>query len=291
MKTLFLTVLRRLERFFASCERRGHTIFVWVTYFVLLVLNPGHSLEEVEKGALNSAEHSSDLKAPTESATEQSDLFLAEAGAYLQEQKCRQVTVDDKNKVLLTVSSIFLAAQAAVATQLESRWILLFPFLPTMCAIFLILRYFGIGWSAVVNPQEVDWTTATERIKHKLATQYIQCALFLIPRIDFRVGLYRASLRALQIGALCLLPVFIYGAMFSSREGSLLKTIQSSAQLKNELRGITGPEGPRGPQGERGPTATCTAPTSIGTQSTVVAPVTPQSSTQPEKLKNTVKDR
>ncbi|MGD0572911.1 MAG: hypothetical protein ABSB11_07795 [Sedimentisphaerales bacterium] len=222
-----------LEKYSKICCKRA-------TYVLLFVLNPGHTYAEVKDGKMHvpadfkSIFRSDDTNAPPDAAR-----------AYFEEEVKRSQIIDEKNKVLLTITALLVAADAVVASSIEPKWLILVPLIPTMISIFLILVHFGV--QSVPIP---DYKKSNE----ELAKSYYDCMEKYSHANCFRVGVYLASCRAATIGVLLLLGVFVYFAFAgnSSSEDKLIRTIQNNTELLNRLRGPQGIQGPPGPQGTPG---------------------------------------
>ncbi|MDO8444717.1 MAG: collagen-like protein [Deltaproteobacteria bacterium] len=243
-----------MKKIFEKCESLGRNTTTYLTYFLLLVLNPGHTFEEVKTGSLV---HDKENKAyPDSGITDKSNvaLLLEEARKAKEEEGSRRIALDDKSKVLLTISALLVAADAALSSHVDPRWVLLLPLIPILITVFLIMVYFQIQRVSVVEPLSLGWKGDTDLIREKLALEYLKCAAYLSPINDFRADVYRAAARSLLMGIVLLIPVFITASL-SSNENILIKAVCSNAELKRELQGIPGPVGPQGPQGlpgERG---------------------------------------
>jgi len=168
------------------------------------------------------------------------------ARAYFEEEVKRSQIIDEKNKVLLTITALLVAADAAIASSIEPKWLILVPLIPTVISIFLILVHFGV--QSVPIP-------AYGKKNEELTNSYYDCMEKYSQANCFRVGIYLASCRAATIGVLLLLVVFIYFAFTkdSSSEDKLIRTMQNSTELLNRLRGPQGPAGPKGERGAEGP--------------------------------------
>jgi hypothetical protein len=170
---------------------------------------------------------------------------IESARAYFNEEIKRSQIIDEKNKVLLTITALLVAADAAIATNIELKWLILVPLIPTVISIFLTLVHFGV--QSVPIP-------AYEKKNEELINSYFDCMEKYQQANGFRVGIYLASCRAATFGVLLLLGVFIYFAFAGdfSTEDKLFKTIRNNTELQNCLRGPQGTSGPKGERGEEG---------------------------------------
>lgn len=224
-----------LSKIFKFLEKYCKICCSIATYVFLFVLNGGdYTYAEVKDGKVHvSAGFKSKFR---ENGTVES------ARAYFEEEVKRSQVIDEKNKVLLTITALLVAANAAIASSIELKWLILIPLIPTVISIFLILVHFGI--QSIPIP---DYGKKNE----ELTNSYFDCMEKYSQANCLRVGIYLASCRAATFGVIFLLVVFIYFAFagdFSSGD-KLFKTIRNNTELQNCLRG---PQGPSGPKGERG---------------------------------------
>jgi hypothetical protein len=233
-------------------EKRGIQTITWITYLILFFLNPGHKFTEVKDGLLYHIDGEPKKNIADIVTDSNVDLLLEEAGKFKAEEEKRHKSIDEKNKVLLTVSALLVTADAALFSRVEPRWVLLLPLLPIMVTIFLVVRYFRVQDFRVVDLHSIKWTGDTNMAKKNLANEYLGCASHLSPRNDFRIGIFRAATRALIIGIFLFLPVFIIAVFSPSNGNEALRALRSNSQIMDELRGPMGPQGPPGPQGQPG---------------------------------------
>ncbi len=208
-----------------------------LTFFLLSILNPDHRFDEVRARRMKD-EKNEDKAKNNKGEVEHARKYFEDA------VKNSQVT-DDKSKVLLTVASLLLAACAGVAVIIEPKWAIVFPVIPIVISIFLVLDYF-----AVETFEMLDYG----KPEKEQAEMYIECTKDRKESHYFKVGIYRASARALTIGVVLLLSVFVYFVLAggSSSDDKLLQTIKKNHDLQDLLRGPQGPVGSPGPIGERG---------------------------------------
>lgn len=242
-----------LSSIFQYFEKIGDHITNWITYILLFVLNPGHELEEVRKGALIREMNASEKTLIVHASDDNIDVLLTEAKTYKEEEDKRRIIIDEKNKILLTVSALLVTASAALFPHVDPRWIILIPLFPILMSLYLILMYFRVQAVQVIDLRSINWEDDLRKTKEKLVSDYFNCASNLSPKNDFLVGLYRAASRALILGIFIFLFVFFVAVFLSSTDDKVLKTLRLNQQLKEELRGPPGPPGPQGPQGMQGP--------------------------------------
>jgi hypothetical protein len=226
-----------LSKFFKFLEKYCKICCNIATYVFLFVLNPGHTYAEVKDGKMHvSADFKSKFR---------KDGTVESARTYFEEEVKRSQVIDEKNKVLLTITALLVAANAAIASSIELKWLILVPLIPTVISIFLILVHFGI--QSIPIP---DYGKKNE----ELMNSYFDCMEKYSQANCLRVGIYLASCRAATFGVIFLLVVFIcfaFAGDFSS-EDKLVRTIKNNTELQNCLRGPQGPSGPKGERGEEG---------------------------------------
>ena len=229
-KKYSLNPFKYLEDFGKACSNTA-------TYILLFILNPGHTYAEVKN----------DCMIPSETFRGTAPSTVDSARAYYEEEVKRSKVVDEKNKVLLTIAALLVAACSAIAAGIETKWFILIPLIPTVVSIFLVLVHFGVQ---TVSIPKYELTCDKE-----LAESYYQCKNKLSLATDFRVGIYRAACRAITIGILLLLAIFIYFASEESysAEENLVKAVHGDVELVSRLRGPQGPKGERGLEGAQGP--------------------------------------
>ncbi|RNC81384.1 MAG: collagen-like protein [Phycisphaera sp.] len=250
-------------------EWASHTAYI-VAHAMLFVLNYGHTYKEVRAGQLTHANAQDGVKLPDDA---DADLALEEARGAAKREESRREVVDDKSKVMLTVSALLLAANAALLPQAPVRWLAFIPLCFVFMAVFLLLMYFRTYQSEVVHHADIDWADA-DKAKLALAQIEFACAEKMGPQNDLRVGVHRAARRSLMLALACLVPV-LGTVVWIKPVDPLVKRIQADADVRALLQGPAGsigPTGQAGPQGERGPTG------SAGPQGTpgVVGPVGPE---------------
>ncbi len=251
-----------------SCENVGEKACRVATYALLFILNPGHRYREVKAQRM-------DVGVIRDTDAPRITPVSAEAAReYFQEELRRGQVVDEKNKVLLTVAALLVAACAAIASNIEPKWPILLPLTLTGISVFLVLVHFGVRSVPVPSHEITD--------QEKLAESFSECRKSLSLATSYRVGVYRASLRAATLGIVSLLLVFAYFAFSraASSENKLIRAVKNDLELADWLRGPQGPVGPPGPKGERGPE---------GPQGPI-GPQGPQGSTGPEASQRSLED-
>ncbi len=221
--------------------------FVYITLFFL---NPGHKYTEIRKGCLEQRCPSHEFPSNPVANT---DLLLSESVRIWEGEEGRKNSIDEKSKILLTVSALLIAGISALSRYIEPRWPLVLPMLPALMAVALVLVYFRIQSAAVIDLNKLDWNRGQDDLKVALAREYIGCANFLGPRNDYRAGIYRAAAHAILLAAFFFIPVFVTASFSHSEDAKMLKMIRSNSEIRRELTGPEGPIGPSGPRGDPGP--------------------------------------
>lgn len=216
-----------LHRFFCYIESCGIKICHFLTWLFLQILNPGHSLLEVKEqqmfhGKPEKSHQRKQLDITNETAKVSNNtvqmIYTAGRSLYQSEIDRGQI-IDEKNKVLLTVAALLLAAIAFLAPNIHSTWLILIPLSPIIISIYLIITHFGVqsieipDWKAVKPCKEED------EIKLKLADEYFKCGDLLGPKNDYKVGIYRASSRAIRLGLFMMVLLFFnFTATFTEKQ-------------------------------------------------------------------------
>lgn len=234
-----------------------------VVYGLVWCLNPGHTYREIRDGEMRHDRSAEPTGIPDGS---DEDLALDEARREAAREEDRRAAIDDKSKVMLTVSALLLAANAALLPHLPVRWLGLVPLLCVLAAVFLTLMYFRTWRTEVVDRSRIDWTDA-KRAKLALAQSEFGCAARMGPQNDLRVGVHRAARRSLVLALLALVPVAISVVAVPSTD-AYIKRLETDAEVRALLQGPkgeagaagsqgpagpVGPAGPQGPPGPRGP--------------------------------------
>lgn len=207
---------QRLQRLADRVERAGRSATHRCVFLLLMLLNPGHRLDEIRDGALKPERQECD--AWLADSTDP-DLALAEARRAVEQQERRSSAVDDKSKTMLTISGLMLAANMAILPHAEFKLPSLLALAPVVAAIFLVLMCFATFTQVVVDRGRVRWKDPRET-KWMLAKQELACALSLDRQVGFRIGLQRAARRALLLGLLLMIPAICMAAAYPAAKQS-----------------------------------------------------------------------
>jgi hypothetical protein len=237
-----------LERAETWVSDAAYRVAFWLVYF----LNPGHSYDEIRDGQMRHTTPSAPVVLPDGTDAE---LALDEARREAEREEGRRAIIDDKSKVMLTVSTLLLAANSALLPFLPIRWIGFIPICFVLAAIFLTLMYFRTYRTECVDPTKVDWADKA-KAQLDIARVEFECARKMGPQNDLRVGVHKAARRALILALASVVPVLLTVA-FVTPDDALVKRIETDAKVRALLQGpmgVAGPVGPVGPQGLPGPT-------------------------------------
>lgn len=244
------TIIETICRGTSRLEMVASHFLSGFVYIILFFLNPGHKYTEIRKGCL--IQHSLSHEFPSNPIAN-SELLLSESVRIWEGEDGRKNSIDEKSKILLTVSALLIAGISALSRYIEPCWLLVLPMIPALMAVALVLIYFRIQSVAVIELNKLDWNRGPEDLKVALAHQYIDCANYLSSRNDYRAGIYRAAARAILLAAFLFIPVFMAASFSYSEDTKMLKLIRTNSELLRELRGPEGPIGSPGPRGDPGP--------------------------------------
>jgi hypothetical protein len=223
-------------------------------YLLLRVLNPGHTYQELLDGKMGTPPDS--FKPPDGS---DASLALEQAERAAGYEGSRRQIVDDKSKVLLTVSALLFASSAALLPHIAARVLVLVPIAFVFASVFLTLMYFRTYTTYVIDPKSMDWSRQVEQLKLEIARQQFQCSANEAPVNDLRVGVHRGARRALVLAIVSMIPVLVTVAFSEKPEDPFAARIEQDARIRELLRGpvghdgVPGPIGPPGPMGPQGP--------------------------------------
>lgn len=222
-------------------EDWAHRAAYGVTYLLMYVLNPGHTYKEIESSFMAPSSADDPAKPRIETVVlpddADEDFALEEARRACDYQEKRREVVDDKSKVLLTVSALLLAANAAMLPQMPVRWLGFIPLIFVFVAVFLMLMCFRTYCLRVVSHTDVNWRKECKP-KLAIAREQFECAAFMGPQNNMRIGIHRAARRAiiLSLGSMAaaMIPLFL-----GSPTDSLVKQM-NDPYLRALMRGSWG---------------------------------------------------
>lgn len=243
-----LQALRTAATFAATqIEGLGKLIVYALTYMLMAVLNPGHRWKEIRQGRMF---HGREAEAAPQEICNL-ELYLQEARSEFDEEKERRRVIDEKSKTLLTIGGLLSAANAVLLQSVGYNWFVFAPVVLTLSSVFLVLMYFRVSSSQVIDVSSLPWDKDRDALQKALAEEIRRCAAIASPVNDLRVGVYLAGRRALIAAILLLIPLMMV-AVASPRK-SVISQLRSDVQLMKDLTGPAGPAGPQGPVGLPGP--------------------------------------
>ncbi len=248
--------MRDKRSLFHTLENICSSVVHWITYLLMYVINPGHSFSEIEKGKLEE-NHSGEEKKPDLTVNRQvsTDFLLQQSIEFRELEENRRGTIDDKNKVLLTICAILFAADAAILSNFVPKWPALIPLPSIAAAVYLVLVAFEVGEIPIVNHQGICFGKHpnTEAAKVCLINENYQCGHNLSLSNSYRVGVHCAAWRLLPLSILMILIVVICEVSSGGSGDNVMKTPKSNEKLRNDLGGPTGSQSPVCPLETTGP--------------------------------------
>ena len=238
-------------------EPYAQELAYWVVYWLLFVFNPGHTLKEIRDGALDSEAEPVDLPDDADAS-----LALEEARRAVAYEEARRGVVDEKSKVLLTVSALLLAANAVLLPRAPLAGVI--PLLCVFVATFLTLMYFRTYTTTVVDYGAVKWSKKSDEVRIQIAREEFTCADGMARVNEYRVGVHRGARRALIAAVISMFLVSIAAVSLSKRPDPLVERIKKDAEVRALLQGPPGPIGPPGTMGSSGPRCPAGSPGPVG---------------------------
>ena len=246
----------KTNKLFTIIEKVFGDLANLITFFLMFILNPGHTFQEVKDKHMNVKEDT-DIKIENSDKIDP-DFFLETTKKSLDAELDRGSVIDEKNKVLLTVAALLMASDAAMVTIISPKWVSILPAIPIISALFLILVHFGVRVIPVPDFKEISKDVNLNNAKINLGKEYLSCESKYSYSNNYFVGVYRASCRAIIIGIILLITAFAF--VGNNSENDIIKMLRNNTELMNLLKGPQGPAGmsgsmgPPGPKGEIGPT-------------------------------------
>jgi len=238
-----------IEKLLIHIENASGYLVNLITFFLMFILNPGHSFKEVHDKRMNEKTNIDNKKEISDKIDP--DFFLKTTEENLKVELNRGAAIDEKNKVLLTVAAILMAAEVAMITAINPKWIVILPIVPTMAALFLILVHFGVRIVPVPNYKKIVEDINLKNAKINLGKEYLTCESKYSHSNNYFVGVYRASCRAIILGIILLIPAFAF--VGNNSENNIIKILKKNSELLNLIKGPQGPSGLPGPMGSPGP--------------------------------------
>ncbi len=228
-----------------------------LTWSLLKVFNPGHTWGDVlsqQCDPPDEEEQAPEQKDSCESGVKrfQSSLGFEFASKMFEREERRSEVIDGKNRVLLTIAAFSLALIAALAPQMAFKWLAVLSALPVLASIYLTLVHFSVQEIPTPQWRLVEDCSDESESKKIMANELDKQSDAYSIKNDYRVGVFRASIRAITLGIFLILVCLGSWFIFPVKEPGHLETIKQNHELFQLLRGERGAEGPRGMQGEKG---------------------------------------
>jgi len=234
----------------ARAEREAVRAIYFCVHMLLGLLNQGHSLEEIREGRL----HYQDRKVALPDNVD-AELALSEARCAVAREEARRAIIDDKSRVVLTVSALLLAGNTALLPHVPVRVAGLLPLFFVFGAVFLTLMYFRTYAVEAVDYEGLPWSEDADNVKREIARKEFACAASIDAVNGFRIAVQRGARRALILGVIVMiLPLLL--VCFGRASDEVTERVEKDGKLRALLQGPVGPAGPAGsigPAGPRGP--------------------------------------
>lgn len=189
---MLLRIASMLESIWSECICR-------ITYVLMLLLNPGHRLEEIREGINVKMSEKRPIPPPRE-AKDVVQLYTSQVRRELENEGERRKAIDEKSKVLLTVAGLLLAATGAL---MPIVWLTMIPVGLLLTTLFLLLRYYRTERYKVVEINNINWNDSYGAML-QLAEQELNCVDDWSARNDLLIGVQRAAFRALTLALVAL---------------------------------------------------------------------------------------
>jgi hypothetical protein len=145
--------------------------------------------------------YSTEIKSP--------DKVLELSREIYKDENSRRSSVNEKCKVLLTISSILLAVIALLLKSMFFHLLVLLPVLFIFLTVFMILIYFDVGSYSCPDFNEEMIKSVPEKFSAELSKDYISCVEHNRLTQDFLIDVYRVAKNSLLIGLILMICVFV----------------------------------------------------------------------------------
>jgi len=189
------------------------------------------------------------------------DLLLDEAREIFGRAEARRVLVIDKCKMLLTLSSILLAA---IGLLLPKTFAFSFPWmricffvaaLAFVDVVVLLVFFIGVGTETRPWLHQEDVVLAEYDLKKSLINLYLQCETAAENRTDYLVEVYKAA-RFYFLSAFTLIALLFSINFFTQSPDDEMKAtlqrLRGNQTFIDSIRGEKGDKGDKGAKGDRG---------------------------------------
>ncbi len=246
---LLILLNNRINKLFETFEKWYEKCLNRITWILLFILNPGHTYQEVEKNrmftSLEQGEESEQLGENEESIDPAIlDIQLSSSHSHYDDEEKRSQIIDEKNKIILTIAALLITALAFVSPNIKIKWLILIPLILITSAIFLVLVHFGVQTVYVPNQKRVMSFADLNKVKRFFVQEFFHCGDKLSECNNYRIGVFRASCRAITLGLLSFMLLCAFMVIDNdSRElknnnnkiREQLKDSQSNVELSESL--------------------------------------------------------
>lgn len=207
------------------------------------------------------------LDLPPEATLKVSDALTAAAEGEYERAEARRKVVDDKARMLLTLVGLLVPLTATLAVRLEWPWLALVPLFFFLASAGIMSGYLAVGGTMYPRLAAAEASLDEDQLKRTVTLDTLQSARTTENWTHFLVDVYRAGLRAFIIG-LMLVGLIACLALVPPNDSveRVIDHLRRDPDLREALRGPSGPRGDAGPQGIQGPEGAAGPPGPAGPQ-------------------------
>jgi hypothetical protein len=215
-------------------KRLSHlkSYFAW---FIMRAFGIECTFEEVQRGCYNPHDKDGNVLvyekiALDDDKIESPEDILELCKETYEEENKRLTAINEKCKVLLTISTILLTLISLSMTRMIHCIYFTFPLFFVFLTIFMLLVYFDVGCYSrpLVNDDLAQHES--KKLKCKLAKDYLSCISHNGKVCDFLVDVYRVAKNSLLVGLVLLSFIVI--------AYSLLSGDKQQATSKDDIRKV-----------------------------------------------------
>ena len=228
-----------------------------VAYISLRLYGSEVTVAALWKGTFDSSKHTN----RNFDAVKNLDLLLSESKDLLHRAEARRALVTDKCKMLLTLSSLLLAAMGLLLpknlafSELWMRICLLIAALLFVNVVVLLVFFIGVGAETVIAIGQDDVSLEDHDLKKSLVNSYIRCEIDTNNKTDFLVEVYKGA-RFYFLSAFTLVAVLFSLNLFAHAPDeemkAILKRLRGNQEFIDSIRGPKGEGGEKGQAGQKG---------------------------------------
>ena len=189
------------------------------------------------------------------------DLILANAEKCTKNAEARRLAITDKAKILLTLSSLLVAAIGILLPKglvFHAAWMRVVFFISAIAllnAVTLLLIFFGVGKDTVVTIDQNDIASASDDLKRNLINANFQAQTSLDNRTDYVVEVYKVA-RFFFLSAFTAIVVLFSISFFQQSPedsvNSVARKLRDDPLFREQVRGDKGDRGDKGERGDKG---------------------------------------